>query len=736
MLSLEEGRQLAAFKSVIAKKGNLEQTILHCMFIGHPGGGKSSLIKRLTRQPLDPGHVLPSTGVAEKPLLVNVFSSTAAAFASRSACDGWSILTYNAETIALLAKAAEDAAAMPTPSDKAIAVSTTTLNTVSEVPSIRKQRSLPGTFTPAAPISASILRRAIQGEGLKKVQQCLQQSFLLYLTDTGGQSEFQELLPALNAGPALFFLVFRLDHDLDTTINIQFRYPDGSRSDLRRSCFTVRESLLRSLASIASMVSIKYSTKQEEVHASLLKPKVLFVGTHLDQISSQKMKQIDDSLQKMVKKTSLYKDGLIEFAVGTEQLVVPVNNLSTDDSDFEQVRSVVRRIANRPGDNYQVSLPSTWFIFSLAIRQHKKNVMSYEECFSIGQQCGIDERTELNSALWFLSNVVGLVRHFKVEGLEEIVIINPQILFNKITQLIFGTFNVSNATPNICEEFQNKGIFPRSALQKIEDELQVSKESYSDVAQSENGEASMQPEKLLTVDQFLTLMEHLHIISRLHEADEKYFMPSILLTHAESTAPELPPSSSAIPSTQQVPPLLFTFKCGFCPMGLFGALVVYLLANKMKSELEWELQTDRISRKAITFSVFPHDTVTLRFTPKYLEVEMIPGEEGEREPSVEGVCTHVRSCIETAIQEVTSDLHYMEHAEHELAFYCSHEAGPELYPAKIKYYKNYPSKLCGERGRLFPLCDGYKNWFSKVGNEFILENTFGFLFCPYFFISM
>ena len=115
----------------------------------------------------------------------------------------------------------------------------------------------------------------------------------------------------------------------------------------------------------------------------------------------------------------------------------------------------------------------------------------------------------------------------------------------------------------------------------------------------------------------------------------------------------------------------------------------------------------------------------LRFKPTYAEVAMevvIPGEEGEREPSVEGVCTHVRYCIETAIREVTSDLHYMEHcAEHELAIYCNHEkARLECHPAKIKYnHKKEPKIFLCEACYKLPLTlpNGYKHWFSKVGNS-------------------
>ena len=76
---------------------------------------------------------------------------------------------------------------------------------------------------------------------------------MVYLTDTGGQIEFQELLPLLVSGPSVFFLVFRLDHDLNKRFMVEYVRSTGATSEPYQSNFTVKEALLQSLASIASM---------------------------------------------------------------------------------------------------------------------------------------------------------------------------------------------------------------------------------------------------------------------------------------------------------------------------------------------------------------------------------------------------------------------------------------------------------------------------------------------------
>ena len=749
----------------MAEKGSLEQTIMHCLFIGYPGVGKSSLMKRLRGQPTNP--TLPSTGVAEKAVQVEIRRlNTSTAMASRStsqqdAQSKWCTLSYDDEAIALMASAAQDSStqhvtlqsedsspAMSTLSNeckgdasdqpvlmessdsaayadsRSASCTPTSVVTEVEAPSNNSQQvSVAPTISPAPSSTDNVsthtppmevLKQALKKAGIEGSRRYLKRSLTLYLTDTGGQLEFQELVPALTAGPVVFFLVFRLDQDLDKTTSIQFRYPDGHNTESYHTSFTVRETLLQSLASIASMGSHVYSKKQGE--QVMLKPKVILIGTHRDKVSLEKIRQIDQSLKSMIKGTSLFREGIIERA-SPQRLIVAVNNLSKvyeGNAHFQKVRSIIERIADR--DDFKVSLPSTWLIFSLVIRQLTKSVITYDECFAIARQCGIDAQDELNEALWFLNTKVGLVRHFRGKGLEDlqdIVIVDPQILFTKITRLIINTFTDHHVTANVSEEFKTKGIFPLRLLG------QISNKDDDD--------------RLLTVSRLVKLLEHLHIISRLHNtAEVKYFMPCTL-AHAQSTAPELTHSSSAV-DYQEIPPLLITFKCGYCPKGLFSALVVYLLANKMKSELNWELQTEHIFRNSISFFIGPHDSISLTLTSTYLKVAMIP--DGSRRLSVESVCMEVRRSIEITVREVTSSLHYTSNAEHALAFYCTgkHEAGQERHPAEVVYFQNEPCRVqctVNMHKERFCLPSGSQCWFGKVGRKKCVSASVfvGLFFC-------
>ena len=552
-------------------------------------------------------------------------------------------------------------------------------------------------------LAVSFCRSALQ-RNFQNAEKILQdKSWLVYLTDTGGQIEFQELLPVLVSGPSFFFLVFRLDHDLNQRFTVKYVRPNGTLSEPYLSTFTVKEALLQSLATIASMVTY-INRGGEQVP---LISQVFFVGTHKDMVSDQEIDRIDRALQQLVTTTGLYRKGIIQF--GTEsRMLLAVNNLSDNDSDVQLVRAAMERLGRQGGFN--VRAPPSWLIFSLIIRQQEGRVLSYEQCFEVARQCGIMTRGELNEALWFLHTKVGLIRHFQGEGLEDlqkIVIQDPQVLFDMITDLVVETFTFDKADPVVREDFKKKGIFPFSTFERI------------------SGNSG----HLLTPSRLVNLLEHLHIIAPLEEEGEKkYFMPCIL-SHAQPAEAISGISGELLAEPGFNSSLLIGFRCGYCPKGLFAALVVYLLAKK-KGAFQWRLQCDKIFKDQISFSVGPYDTVSLTVQPKCFEISCTPELSYDRCFPLATMCIEVRRCIETGISKVTSSLHYAQDT-HYLAFYCpgDHQSphSSEPHPAEIiDIYGNTLSMTTSDdivpctlrcelaKGKVFKLPPGHERWFTKV----------------------
>ena len=82
---------------------------------------------------------------------------------------------------------------------------------------------MPDGYLPPKEVFKKALRNesfegALRRGGIVTLREHFDGSWSLYISDTGGQMEFQEILPLLVSGPSLFFIVFPLHRDLNDNI--------------------------------------------------------------------------------------------------------------------------------------------------------------------------------------------------------------------------------------------------------------------------------------------------------------------------------------------------------------------------------------------------------------------------------------------------------------------------------------------------------------------------------------
>ena len=530
-----------------------------------------------------------------------------------------------------------------------------------------------------------MFKRVVKLRQMDALCEHLESSWSLYLTNTGGQIEFQELLPLLVCGPSVFFVTFPLDKNLEDHYTVEYQNPNG-RIKTYPSSSTLMDEILQTLATISALDHTGYNGPHDNAN---LKSKVFFVGTHKDKLSEplreEIIEKIDKQLQENIRQTSLFNQGSIEFASSMEQLIFTVNNFAEDDEDFQKIRSALQLTVERT-KGFTVRSPSTWLIFSLILRARymSSQIMSYNKCFTVAQNCGITDRAELNNALLFIHYRLGLVRYFSTDALNTLVVIDPQVLFDKITDLIAKTFVSDHAEVNEIEEFQKQGIFSTTVMERI------SEKSHSNTK--------------LPFAWLLQLLNHLRIIAcfKDQKGNKKYFFPSVLC-HAPKQPPTQHISSLHQPSVLP-PPLLVAFESGFCPRGIPSALIKYLMTNEMKSRISWELYTSRIFRNQVSFGIGMYGDIILRIFPTHLEMTFDP----ESGPSDIGTtCSEAYKQIKLGMKCVTEQ--YQE-CEYFFAFYCTNCIN-HPHPAKVEWHKNKPSKLkCKVIERRSHLPKNYEMW--------------------------
>ena len=214
------------------------------------------------------------------------------------------------------------------------------------------------------------------------------------------------------------------------------------------------------------MGTYDYSNQKRERAALIYK--VFIVGTHRDllvgngQAVQSKIKEINQTLVESVEHAS-YRHH-IEFSA-MDQMIFAVDNFLPSESDFQLIRSSVERVVNT--GYFATTSPSHWLIYSLVLRQLKSSIESYSNCYRIAKECGITSIDEHKEALHFIHTKMGVVRYFPIDDdLEQIVILNPQVLFDKVTELIVETFTFEHAGYHTVEDFK-KGIFSFSEFENI-----------------------------------------------------------------------------------------------------------------------------------------------------------------------------------------------------------------------------------------------------------------------------
>ena len=712
----------------------LDHTIVHGVFVGPARSGKNSLMERLLGRM--PSSMSPSTGVAESVVQVKVVQKSITFATNVKEGKGkeliWSVMDYNDEAVKLMfinsdsntipvseverlhiiddtsndvvLKSVEGSMQRETSDTEGCDISPPVAaggsQTESEVqsevesnpvltakPLTISHPRLPDSYIPPLEIVKVALRKKGK-DGLEVLQKHFQKTWSLYLTNTGGQMEFQEVLPLLVSGPSMFFFTFRLDRDINQHYMIEYDLCDGSKAEPYKSTLTIVEGLLQTLATIAAMGTFVYKGLQKDEVP--LRPKVFIVGTHKDQLDSKtansRISSIDQQLQEAIKSTAHYKD-LVEFA-SPSQLMFTVSNFSDNESDFKDIRSAVERVVGR--NEFQMTSPAHWLIFSLVLRQLKPYVISHDVCLEIARECGLTD-DELDETLHFIHSKMGLIRYFPYEDVKDLVVIHPQYLFDKVTELIVDTFTFEKTSKQVMDEFKKKGIFSLSEFETISSRTDTKIKSF----------------------QFAKLLERLRIAAPFQmDGNRMYFFPCVL-AHTNMETPFHQLSLLCTP----VPNLIITFECGYCPKGLAGALVTYLMANEMKAFYHWTLYHDKIFRNQVSFKVGPLDTVVFKILSTYLEIIFIPKNFQGRDLKCpkERVCSSICHAVDAGIKQVTSDINYVD-AQHSFTFPCGCKTG---HPGKLELVDDEPFCLsCSKTNEQYPLPSGYELWqINKADGE-------------------
>ena len=487
----------------------------------------------------------------------------------------------------------------------------------------------------------------------------------IHFIDSGGQPQFHEVLPAFIRNTTATIFVMKLSERLDEHPVIKYYDKNGQVCGKPfRHALTNEQMLQCSIRTILSRPS------REGKHS-----KILIVGTHRDKESSCSESQIEKNRKLIDMLVPSLKDQLVHYHLGTD-VIFPINAKKPKKQDHQVCAVIRKQIEDKKNAPTPYKIPIGWFLLEQdIIKASKGGVISKSECLGIAALLNINAEA-LMAALQYFDNLNIFLYYPTV--LPELVFSNPQILLDKVTELVHFSYSLHTCSPpgtveGVRQQKQKKGKAAAFFSKLVHFRSSHSSESLPvalegkwlqfrdkgivtlEMFQDERFSAHYIPD-LFTPADLIKLLKHLLIIAPL--SDTEYFMPSLLQMTSPDELVQKPPAPSS-----SAAPLLVYFPAGCAQNGVFCALVVYLL-----SECHWEFAKGKlecVSRSCVCFHL-PDTPVSIELVDSFSYFKVSVEAPDVMYPKV---CPKIREAIFRGVDAAATALRY-NNSKPKPAFLC------------------------------------------------------------------
>ena len=135
----------------------------------------------------------------------------------------------------------------------------------------------------------------------------------IHFIDTGGQPQFQEILPALLNSHFISMLLFKFHEKLKQRYEVEYVSQDGTQSEPYTASCTVEDVLFQILA----MVACYGSDMTDAIHCSSV---ALLVGTQKDRATEADVQTAEESLKEKVENAEYFEKNMVHYS-SLDQLV-------------------------------------------------------------------------------------------------------------------------------------------------------------------------------------------------------------------------------------------------------------------------------------------------------------------------------------------------------------------------------------------------------------------------------
>ena len=529
----------------------------------------------------------------------------------------------------------------------------------------------------------------------------------IHFIDSGGQPQFHEVLPAFIRNTTATIFVMKLSERLDEHPMIEYYDVNGEILGKPYQHALSNEQIL-----------------QYSVRTILSQPssggKTLVVGTHRDRESSCSESRAEKN-RKLIDMLTPLKDHLVYYRLGSE-VIFPINAKKPKKQDHQVCAEIRKQIEDKESGPPPYKIPIGWFLLEQdIIKASKVGLISKTECLGIAASLNINAEA-LTAALQYFDNLNIFLYYPFI--LPEVVFSNPQVLLDKITELVHFSYSLRSDNSSevsgegVKHQNQDKGRTrflgkfkphkfksrhpSRSPPLAVEGKwLQFRDKGIVtvDMFQDKRFSAHYIPD-LFTPADFIKLLEDLLIIAPLSRTE--YFMPSLLqMTSPENIMKQLPTTTSS------AAPLLVHFPAGCAQNGVFCALVVYLL-----SKCRWKFAkgtSECVARSCVCFQL-PGKPVCIALVDSFSFFTVHVYTKG-LDAMCRRVCPMIREAIFSGLKAASKSMRY-NNSTPVPAFFCKCSFPPHAATPTIDDVDGY--LMCTKSSNSGHLTKQHTMWWPSV----------------------
>ena len=307
---------------------------------------------------------------------------------------------------------------------------------------------LPVTAPKVFPEAPTIEKGAMTVEGAfgqEELQKCLNDkgkvfgdTRRIHFIDTGGQAIYHDVHPVLITSPSVYLVVFSLKDLYQKSDEEQLMY---FRSDL----------IQRPLRSIYTF-GMKTPREEDYLKLHSEEPKILIVGTHLDQIpleeSGVTQEQFLQKLSEVIKKEIRSKPyrQFVRFDTN-DQSFWAVDNTQAgreQDNKTQKYIATLRGMVQNRSQEMSVKVPLPWMLLKMVMDGKRVRYCTYSELMKEAlSRCYVSTHSpdaDLDTMLW-LFHTLGLIYHKVPTGYtkeDSLVFINPDCLYSATSDFLMA----------------------------------------------------------------------------------------------------------------------------------------------------------------------------------------------------------------------------------------------------------------------------------------------------------